>query len=45
VFQEDDEKLKLPQLTPCSRLVTQLQITEKKLFEAAEAYVTQRIKT
>ncbi|XP_021918937.1 histone-lysine N-methyltransferase setd3 isoform X2 [Zootermopsis nevadensis] len=44
-LEEDCTKLKHLQLTPCSRLAVQLLITEKKLLEAAEEHVKQRIKT
>jgi len=44
MLQEDCEMLKHPRLTPCSRLAIQLRVTEKKLLEAAEQYVKQRIK-
>jgi hypothetical protein len=45
MLQEDYKKLKHPWLTPCSRLVVQLRISEKVLLDAAEEYVKQRIKT
>ncbi|GFG32224.1 hypothetical protein Cfor_02037 [Coptotermes formosanus] len=42
---EDDCKiLKHAHLTPCYRMAVQLRVTEKKLLEAAEEYVKQRIK-